>query len=303
MIENPSSVCPLTGAGGVVRRTRTGSDLLQSYQSRFGLTIPASLATAYFDHTFSEHECPGSGLRWFTPGIVGGSDFYEFLAKSLPWYYSAESWDKKHALAVLQRLGCRSMFEVGCGSGALLRAASAAGLTVAGTELNVIQIEAARRAGLAVYAPDKIPATLTADALVMLQVLEHVPRPLEFTVDLVRQVRPRHLLIAVPGFETLLGRTSDPLVWPPHHISFWSARAFAKLAELIGAELVEVTYQPLAWPWFAAVVGTEPDGHLPGLPPLRYRRFLRFAYALGRCLRRPWALRAHTIFAVLKLSA
>jgi len=300
MFENSSAVCPLTGASGNVRQTRTGGELLQAYETHFGLTIPPTLAAAYFEHTFSEHECPSSGLRWFTPAVVGGADFYEFLSKSLPWYYHADTWDKKHALAVLRQLGCRSMFEAGCGSGELLRAAIATGLSAAGSELNALQIESAGRAGLTVYAPDDIPDTLSVDALVMLQVLEHVPRPLEFTRALVRRVRPHYLLIAVPAFETLLGRTTDPLVWPPHHISFWSARALAKLAGAMGADLVEVAYEPLAWPQFAAIAGGEPQGRLFYFPPLRFRRCLWLTYQIGRCLRRRWALRAHTVFGVFK---
>lgn len=292
--------CLLTGLPGYVRRTRTGVDLAAAYKAHFNLTIPERLTAAYFQGTFSECECRKSGLRWYEPATAAGSDFYEFLSESLEWYYSPITWDKAHALTTLKRIGAKSIFEAGCGAGHLLKAARAAGLSVEGSELNAAQHAAALASGLRVHSVDTLPASCPADAMVMLQVLEHITHPLEFTRDLVERIRPRHLLIAVPGHETLLGVTTDPLVWPPHHISSWSHQSFAILADKLGATLREVSYEPLDWSRFQAAASRETEGRLPGLPSVTHPRRLRLAYRIGRLLRRPWAMRAHTVFAVLE---
>lgn len=293
--------CPLTGELGVPRAQRSGKELEQLYKSHFGLTFPPELSETYFRSDITEYESDNGGLRWFVPGALGQSDFYEFLSSALPWYYGTDSWDKQYALTVLRRLGCKSVFEAGCGSGRFLRSAAADGIKVAGSEINRFEVAAARAAGLTVYTPDQVAGSGEAEALVMLQVLEHVPRPLDFVKQLIRETRPEYLLVAVPCFETLLGRTSDPLSWPPHHISFWSEQALRRLSTNLDATLIDVGYQPLDWRSFSERVHAEPGQKLMHFPVWRHTTLLRLSYQLCRLLRRPWVLRAHTVFGVFKL--
>lgn len=294
-----SRPCPLTGSPGRIIRIRTGAELVAEYRRYFGLALPEALRSAYFDQDFAEYCSTRSGLHWFSPPVCAGPEFYEYLGHELPWYYSPKTWDKEHALHVLRRLGSRSLFEAGCGNGGLLRQAQAEGLHVAGSEINATPGALARTSGLAVFAPDSIPTDCPADALVMIQVLEHIVNPLGFVVDLLRRIRPRHLLVAVPAHDTLLGRTTDPLVWPPHHVTLWSAGALAALAARLSGRLIEVSYEPLTWDRFRAVAGVQAGGRLAGLPSSRHPRRLALAYRLGRLMRCAWARRAHTVFGVI----
>jgi SAM-dependent methyltransferase len=232
--------------------------------------MPAQLAEKYVREPVTEYECRASGLRWFAPALLGGPDYYEWLGESFDWYYLADSWDKREALEVLRRRGCKSVIEVGSGDGTFLAAAARNGLTSTGVEINELAIERSRRAGFRVLRPSELGAAVVeADSLVLLQ--------------------------------SLVGHSSHPLLWPPHHATFWSAQGLQTLASLLGFRVDQLRYDRPSFGTFLHWRSLEACGRLvgiPALPPNRLGKLLFLAYA--NVLRTRWARRFHTVLAVFE---
>lgn len=294
--------CPLTGLEGRLVATRDGADLAAAL-ARLGAAPPEPLRRKYYAVPRRRWHCARSGLTWFEPAIVADGDFYEHLARELPWYYSGDRWDQRVALELLRAHGARDLLEIGCGPGAFLRAARARGLAGRGLELNATAAAAARAEGLDVTTDETAAFAAPADALVLLQVLEHLPDPLAVLKNWIRRARPRLLLVAVPASDTLLGRLGDPLVWPPHHLTLWSRRALRRLGRALDATLLAEAASPLDWASFRRALANEPGGRLRGLPPLSHPLRLRLVFELARLLRLTWARRAHTRLALYLLPA
>jgi SAM-dependent methyltransferase len=270
--------------------------------SHMGRAMPAQLAEKYVREPVTEYECRASGLRWFAPALLGGPDYYEWLGESFDWYYLADSWDKREALEVLRRRGCKSVIEVGSGDGTFLAAAARNGLTSTGVEINELAIERSRRAGFRVLRPSELGAAVVeADSLVLLQSLEHVSEPLGFLRSLLELVPVRRVVVAVPCFEALVGHSSHPLLWPPHHATFWSAQGLQTLASLLGFRVDQLRYDRPSFGTFLHWRSLEACGRLvgiPALPPNRLGKLLFLAYA--NVLRTRWARRFHTVLAVFE---
>ena len=298
--DMPQSFCPLTGEEGVVRRTRTADELASSYASYHGRALPRQLVEKYFTKTVREFECSVSGLRWFDPASMGETDLYEWLSSSFDWYYSSETWDKKQALECLQRLGSRVFVEVGSGNGAFLRMAKARGISGVGVDINEEAIRRCRGEGLVVAHPSEL-ATINVrpDTLVSLQSLEHVDDPVRYLNRLVTDFPVDTLIISVPSSESLLAYTDDPLVWPPHHFTLWSQKAFEVLAQRLGYRLIETHRDRLSYPAYLAS-SSNPSHGLDGLPKLRGRILGKLGFRYFRLRGFHWARHLHSLLVVLK---
>lgn len=310
-MDPAGSKCLLTGTTGIILRRRTGQELIADYARYFGLEIPLEFQTRHFESDQLEYFSPESGLRWFHPQDCAGPEFYEFLGKSLWWYYQAESWDKRLALKWLTERRVESVVEVGCGDGTFLRLAAAAGVNGVGIDTNESSMQQGREAGLALLTPGeferaKQPAT---DTLCLFQTLEHVPDPHAFLARYLNLVSPRHVLISVPSWETIEGYTRDPLIWPPHHQSLWSEKALRVLGRQLGYHLARAAYEPLSFDDFKSFARQEPIDPFPcfgfGLRASMAGssdRVLRFKFRLGRLFGLPWATRRHSILVQLNRS-
>ncbi len=267
-----SDRCPLTGAKGEPLRNYSGQELANAYETHFGKALSPELVTRYFEQNVQEFHSSSSGLRWFSPAVIAGEEFYQLLDASYPWYYTKSTWDKHYAVRILKQLGVANFVEIGCGDGAFLEMASAAGLKGIGVDTNRVALEKLTAKGYNGLLPEAFTKPdENVDALVMLQVLEHVPEPLEFVRHYVKCCDPNRIIIAVPSHETLLARVSDPLAWPPHHVTMWSQRAFECLGELTGYTLSHTAYPPMTYLRFVQLFNHEDGGQSP-LGALRRRR-------------------------------
>jgi SAM-dependent methyltransferase len=257
---------------------------------------------AYYAQTYERWHCHRSGITWFAPGIVAEPTFYDFLSRSFGWYYSSNRWDHQRALSLLLEVGCLNFVEVGCGPGEFLRAARASGITGIGLESNGAAANLARQDGLSVVprAAD-LPAADGTDALVLLQVLEHWPDPVAALRTLLDELRPKWLLLSVPASDSLLGVLSDPLVWPPHHQTLWSARGLRVLGAVLGAKDLLQAAEPLTLSHFALALSQEPNGARAVLPRLGSWPGMRGRFLLGRALGLSWTRAAHTRLALYRL--
>lgn len=293
--------CPLTGQPGIVLRRREPSDLVASYEAYLDVQLPELLQTRYFSSAIAEYHCAESGLRWYSPTLLGGSDFYEYL-ETFPWYYGGESWDKLRTIELLSTLRAERFVDIGSGEGLLLGLARARGIDGFGVEMNPTAVAKGCAAGRRIYLMDD-PALQEerADVLVTLQTLEHVNDPRAWLSANLERFDARYAIIAVPCHDTMLGKTSDPLAWPPHHGTLWSGRALRVLATQIGYRIVKLEYEPNTWRRFNCLLDREPSprrlGSLPRFPRGRAgSRLFRVLYRLNI----PWVTRAHTALALME---
>lgn len=293
-----TNACPLCCQPGKVLRKREAMDLSASYFTYFQSKLPDDIVRKYFLSPVIEFLCRKCAIRYYQPCNLGEGDFYDVLGKLFPWYYGSESWDKRAAFNYLKTLGKVRVVEVGCGTGAFLECLRDNKIECMGIDLNGKAVEEARAKGLAAYLPSQLPE-VTCDVLCMFQTIEHVESPVSFLLDYIQQLRPINILLSAPCFESLLGHTSDPLSWPPHHATCWSARAFRVLAERVNRKVIYVQYDSLDYRTFQDRQMREISGRISGLPRLPPNRFGKLLFAILQSMGFNWSNRCHSIIVVM----
>jgi SAM-dependent methyltransferase len=171
----------------------------------------------------------------------------------LRWLYRrrAERWS-----TLFRRPG--SVLELGCGDGYMLDALRDLGWNVAGTERNEAMARHARdHLGITVYVDgdDRLPDQ-EFDLVVMFQVLEHLPHPL----DVLRRCasllsRDGKVVVGVPNFDSWqrsYGRSGWFHLDPPRHLFHYSPGALIRAAERCGLRVsdvgfVSLEHDPYGW--------------------------------------------------------
>lgn len=140
-------------------------------------------------------------------------------------------------LARLERqTGGRRVLEVGCGNGQLLAVARGRGWEVAGVELSRAQVEHCRGRGLEVELGDLRRDGLFAgrvfDAAVMIEVLEHLPEPVETLEAVAERLVPGGVLYLTTPNLGALSRSVLGGAWSvlnEEHVTLASARGLRRL--------------------------------------------------------------------------
>ncbi|MEZ5384378.1 MAG: methyltransferase domain-containing protein [Prosthecobacter sp.] len=291
--------CPLTGVSGRALRTRQPEELFDAYATHCRFPLTNTLREKYFRKPITEYFAATSGLRWYSPCRLGDSDFYEHLS-SFPDYYNPASWDKMAALRILREFGTKTVVDVGCGDGWLVREIQSSGLKAIGTDLNEDAIAKAQAKGLDVHRPDSSAIVgRQVEVLVSLQTLEHVREPVAWLKAQMQQFHPEKLILSVPAHDTMLGRSEEPLCWPPHHFTLWSAKAMKVLAQKIGFQLGSIDHEPNSWRRFNGTLSREGRRCLNGTPSFPKGRSGALLFQLLHMIGVPWIRRAHSLIAVL----
>src|SRR5262249_49965052 len=123
------------------------------------------------------------------------------------------------------------LLEVGCAYGFLLAEASPY-FDCVGVEVSAPAVGHGRSLGLdvrqGVLTPDRARQLGSFDAVVMLDVIEHLDRPADTLKLLASLLRPQGVLMVSTGdWGSLLARTMGPrwrLMTPPQHLFFFSRR-------------------------------------------------------------------------------
>jgi len=132
--------------------------------------------------------------------------------------------------------------DVGCALGFMLEEAKAAGWNPAGVETSEFAARyAAQHTGCPVYAGTLQKAALppeSFDVVTLMDVIEHVPEPLELIAEIYRILRPGGvLLIVTPNFGSLFvrlyGRNAYG-IWPDQHIVYFRPSTMARLLQSVG---------------------------------------------------------------------
>ena len=168
-------------------------------------------------------------------------------------------FDHLSAVVPTERLRGRRLLDVGCDTGALLRAASELyGVVPVGIDVASRAIEETRRSGVEAYccdlgsAPDHVREL---DVITAIDLVEHVPNPEEF----LRQVRDRLApggvaYLETPNIRSLVYRAGRLLhrltggwprsifarLFPPQHVQYFTERGFRLLAEAASLEVVRL---------------------------------------------------------------
>ena len=289
--------CPISGALGSVVSSREPEELFNAYGRLLGVSLPELFRQKYFTSRIFEYESRRSGLRWFAPALPGDGEYYATLANMFSWYYNTEAWDKVTCLGTMLAARVQSVLEIGCGEGLFLEKLASVGLEVSGVDLNPTAVHSARERNLSVFLPGEIPRR-SFDAICMLQTIEHLEQPLGFLRECVESYKPNLLFLSAPCFESFLGLTNDPLSWPPHHMTFWSERAFRVLGRALGFAVQKVAYDSMDYSSLQQAV------EKPGLlkENTRMVKLLSKSGRIGFRIARKFGVRStrgHSIFVVM----
>lgn len=197
-------------------------------------------------------------IRYYSERTQYANDDYHQIAEVRPRY--------ENFLEALARHGCnqRRLFEIGCDKGQFLHIAREQGWTVAGIELSAGADIARERYGLPVRRVSLEEAELApenCDAVVMLDVLEHISQPMHCLRAVSAALAPGGLfLIKVPNvrhehglYIRLRGRA---LGFGAHeHLSHFSQRTLTQALRIAGME-------PVEWLGFFPLLGRGIVGRL-----------------------------------------
>jgi len=208
--------------------------------------------------------------------------------------YDLESFDSRYAVMLdliaenVQSPGW--LLEVGAGAGFFLKAAERAGWKVAGIEISDEGVRFARdELGLNVEKESAEELSFppeSFDAVVMLEVIEHLLNPLHVLTLVRRVLRPKGLLvITTPNFNALsrfaLGRKWAVLT-PAEHLFIFTETTLRKLLERAGFNSVRFVHQYAGFGVFEIM--NPRCTHAPH--SLRAKAYLMLVMALGLFLYR-----------------
>lgn len=238
-MSDPAVVCPLTGSPVVCPLTGAPDvALIQHIPTRYlidryrrDLDIDLGDIFDGLDR-IGFYESRATGLKFFTPAFTAPPDIYANLRQQ-GWYDPPDKFEFTIGAAAVKP-GDR-VLDIGSGAGHFARHVAHA---------DYVGIDTATGAAK--------PEPGSFDVVTAFQVLEHVADPPAFLRDAMACLKPGgRLVIGVPDSESYLGTLANfVLNAPPHHVTWWNARALTALAEIVGLEDVQLHHAPVE-PWEA----------------------------------------------------
>ena len=241
-----TTVSVVTGSSSVTLKKRIDpSQLKKLWRDELDLDISAELEGV---EDIALYECNDTGVQFFTPATVSGSEaLYQQLEK-FPWYYMPHKWE--YDVAARDLTGASRVLEIGCGRGDFLQRLVSQGKKATGLEINPSAVAAARAQNLDVISADLSSYAAANkgafDAVCAFQVLEHFSDPRAFLDAAVLLLKPGgRLLVGVPNRQSFLEHIDNPLDLPPHHMLRWSAESFERLAGFFALDVERIRFEPL----------------------------------------------------------
>ncbi|MEZ4453676.1 MAG: class I SAM-dependent methyltransferase [Nannocystaceae bacterium] len=169
-------------------------------------------------------------------------------------------------VAMVARVKPRTIIDVGCGEGYMLRALVDAGVDAElwGLDLSETAIADAKarlgdRAHLEVRDAHELAAIgQRFDLVMMLEVLEHIPEPSKI-LPLLGQLSRGHILVSVPwepyfrGLNFVRGKNLAAFGNDPEHVNHWGRGSFRRFLEA----RYTVLEMPGVFPWVMALASTD----------------------------------------------
>jgi SAM-dependent methyltransferase len=138
------------------------------------------------------------------------------------------------------------LLEVGCGAGHFLRAASTAGFEASGTEVSASALAHLRKEGFQVFEGDlpslRLPEA-SFDAVVLFEVIEHLPDPLVYLAEARRLLRVGGvLLLTTPNFDSLSRRLLSERwrVLDPEHLVLFTTDGLRRAFGRVGLQVSRI---------------------------------------------------------------
>lgn len=246
----PIPPCPVCRRHQASAIHHTPFDALNAYWSGVGINLAGDYPE--FKGGIRRYHCRHCGTGFFVPSTPGAPSLYDALSKH-DWYYEAARWEHSRILGILERNGIQRCLEVGCGDGGFLVQIAEICPSTRGIETNPRGNAACLRRGLDVTTAllDSFPAN-SQDAIVLVQVLEHIQDTVAFVQEAKRCLRPSGLLIvSVPNEDGVLGlQTSNYLNMPPHHVTLLRKSSFNHLAAEHGFTIESYETQNITFPQY-----------------------------------------------------
>ena len=192
-------------------------------------------------------ECLTCGLQYFSPAYAGNDAFYNELTSTSKNYYSLDKWDFQ---AAAEHIAPNDVvLDIACGSGGFLKRMKVKGCKVFGIDTNPAAVDTAHAQGLPVhcvaladYAKSHAGCFSVVTAF---QIIEHIPEVQPFIRNALTCLKPGgKLILTVPNRLRCSRDAFEPLDCPPHHLSRWTDEQFHWLAESLGCQIVNVSYEP-----------------------------------------------------------
>ena len=165
--------------------------------------------------------------------------------------YTLNDWDLDTIASMLpKRPGAQRLLEIGCGTGVFLDKARQHGFDCEGLELSTYAAEFVRSMGIPVQTKsieDANFAENTWDAIVMREVIEHLPHPLESLKTVRTWLKPGGVLFMATGNYDCPERKLRGADWfyfmPEGHLYYFSTRTMREYLKRAGFSGVHVTNQ------------------------------------------------------------
>lgn len=241
----PLSLCPLCGndAGLALAFHKADIPIYQCPACRVGIAaMPEQFnAAEYYDSSY------------FNGGRSDGYSDYKQAGMVLHAQFLRE-------LDLLKSLGARSgrLLELGCAYGYFLDVAKEV-YQVSGLELCQDAVVSCNSRGhydvhRGEVSRDTLSRFATADVIVMLDVIEHLPDPVGSLEAAAEKLKPGGLLLMTTGdFSSLLARATGSqwrLMTPPQHLWFFTPRSLQVVCARLDLELVYLDH-----PWKKVPIG------------------------------------------------
>lgn len=210
--------------------------------------------------------CPVCALEFVVP--MQGAPVSYYQARYTPAVAAALADDVhvgfRYTVDTFRRLteqyltpGQRRAVDIGCGPGYFLAQLKKLGFDCLGLDFNPDVVRVANehyhvnaRVG---RVEDLITLAARFDLALLIHVLEHVENPLGLLADIRQILDPGGLLfVELPNRDRLAVKRSlrrGQLVdgeYPPHHLTFWSARALTQALQRAGYDVLECRPRPFA---------------------------------------------------------
>lgn len=197
--------------------------------------------------SYSLLECSNCGLRYSSPMLAPGGDWYSYVYDTLGMH-AVGRWEFDFVLDSLtpqDKIG-----EIGCGTGIFLARAQDRRIAAQGLDFSTTSVAECKAKGLDARVVhidfDELQITADRSAIVSFHVLEHLQEPARLFGYASRWAAPNAALwIAVPSDRnmTRLRGQRDILDEPPHHLTQWTADALRRIGDSNGWNMDRLIYE------------------------------------------------------------
>lgn len=253
-IENQSANCPICNS--IARYDFSSRDLMfdrydrydyfkcTNCSSTFLYPMPdmETIGTFYPAHyTIYDEDSQQRKVGKLKQAILRRNHGYTHLTPPWPYILLASLLSPFHKLNTLDYIEGGKLLDVGCGNGRFLMTMRSFGWDVQGVELSENGVKVCHAAKLPVHHGDLASASFSNagfDLITVRHVIEHIPEPHAFMVELARILKPGgHLVIETPNSEALGRQWLGPNWFAnevPRHLILYNRRSLSLLAARYG---------------------------------------------------------------------